>query len=174
MSYRSCWPRVGVAARIAAEHRRRFGRRGTQHAGGEYRLGCPAGSVHSLLPVVSHQEEAEPMHGSLPGVQRQHQPPLWKLWSLRLLPDGDGLLQRDMHGLEFGREQLRRLRIRLRRGDAYARTGLASRASFPPSPVAEFAWSRHPTPTTAAGAEFNVDLLRPVSMDSARAVEGCE
>ena len=107
-----------VAARIAAEHRGRFGRRGTQHSGAEYRLGCQAGSVHSLLPVVSHQEEAEPMRGGLPGVQRQHQPPLWKLWRLRLLSDGGGLLQRDMHGPEFGSEQLRRLRKRLPRIDA--------------------------------------------------------
>jgi hypothetical protein len=104
-----------VAARIAAEHRGRFGRRDTQHAGAEYRLGCPAGSVYRLLPVVSHQEEAEPMHGSLPGVQRQHQPPLWKLWKLRLLSDVGGLLQRDMHGPEFGSAQLWRLRICLSR-----------------------------------------------------------
>ena len=110
--------RVGVAARIAAEHRGRFSRRGTQYSGAGDRLGCPAGSVRGLLPVVSHQDEAESMPGGLPGVQRQHQPPLWKLRNLRLLPHGDGLLQRDMHRPEFGSEQLRRLRKRLRRIDA--------------------------------------------------------
>jgi hypothetical protein len=66
--------------------------------------------------MVSHQEEAQPMLGGLPGVQRQHQPTVWKLWSLCLLPIGVCLLQWDMHGPEFGREQLRRLRIRLRSG----------------------------------------------------------
>ena len=73
-------------------------------------LGCWAGSVHSLLPVVSHQEQAKPMPGGLPGVQRQHQPTLWKLRSLCLLFRIDGVLQRDMHRCEFGSEQLRRLR----------------------------------------------------------------
>ena len=57
------------------------------------------------------------MPGGLPGVQRQHQPPLWKLRSLRLLRLWNGLLQRDMHRCEFRSEQLRRLRIRLRRAD---------------------------------------------------------
>ena len=66
--------------------------------------------MHNLLPVVSHQEAAEPMRGSLPGVQRQHQPALWKLWSLRLLRLGNRLLQRGMHLPEFGSGQLRRLR----------------------------------------------------------------
>ena len=56
------------------------------------------------------------MPSGLPGVQRQHQPPLWKLRKRRLLSHGDGLLQRDMHRSELGSEQLRRLRIRLRRG----------------------------------------------------------
>jgi len=58
------------------------------------------------------------MPGRLPVGQRQHQPPLWKLRKLRLLPHGDGLLQRDLHLPEFGCEQLRRLRVRLRRIDA--------------------------------------------------------
>ena len=58
------------------------------------------------------------MPGSLPRVQRQHQPTLWKLWSLRLLRRGDGMLQRDMHLSEFGFAQLRRLRKRLRRTGA--------------------------------------------------------
>ena len=57
------------------------------------------------------------MPGSLPGVQRQHQPTLWKLRSLRLLPHVVGVLQRDMHRREFGSSQLRRLRKRLRRID---------------------------------------------------------
>ena len=57
------------------------------------------------------------MRGGLPGVQRQHQPPLWKLRSLRLLPHVGGLLQRDMHHCEFGFAQLRRLRKRLPRID---------------------------------------------------------
>ena len=43
------------------------------------------------------------------------QPPLRKLWSLRLLRRGDGMLQRDMYPREFGSAQLRRLRKRLRR-----------------------------------------------------------
>jgi hypothetical protein len=54
------------------------------------------------------------MPGGLPGVQRQHQPPLWKLWSLRLLRLEDSMLQRDMQQREFGSAQLRRLRKRLR------------------------------------------------------------
>jgi hypothetical protein len=45
-----------VAARIAAHDRRGFGRRGTQHAGHQYRLGRQAGPVHRFLPLVSHQE----------------------------------------------------------------------------------------------------------------------
>jgi hypothetical protein len=57
------------------------------------------------------------MSGGLPRLQRQHQPTLWKLWSLRLLRDGNGLLQRDMHRREFGCEQLRCLRKRLWRID---------------------------------------------------------
>ena len=55
------------------------------------------------------------MPGSLPRMQRQHQPPLWNLRSLRLLPHVGGLLQRDMHFCEFGSAQLRRLRKRLPR-----------------------------------------------------------
>ena len=54
------------------------------------------------------------MPGGLPGVQRQHQPTLWKLRKRRLLSDFGDLLQRDMHGFEFRSCQLRRLRIRLR------------------------------------------------------------
>jgi hypothetical protein len=55
------------------------------------------------------------MHGGLPGVQRQHQSPLWKLWKLRLLSDVGGLLQRDVHVPEFRSCQLRRMRKRLPR-----------------------------------------------------------
>ena len=51
----------------------------------------------------------------LPRLQRQHQSPLWKLWSLCLLRDRGGVLQRDMHKREFGFEQLRRLRKHLPR-----------------------------------------------------------
>ena len=69
--------------------------------------------MYRLLPVVSHQEEAEPMPGGLPGVQREHEPTVWKLWSLCLLLGGDDLLQRDLHGLEFRSCQLRRLRKHL-------------------------------------------------------------
>ena len=98
--------RVGVAARIAAEHRGRFGRRGAQPSGAGDRLGCPAGSVHGLLPVVFHQEAAEPMPGRLPGVQRQHQSPLWKMRKLRLLSDFRHLLQRDLHRLEVRSTEL--------------------------------------------------------------------
>ena len=58
------------------------------------------------------------MPGGLPRVQRQHQPPLWNLRSLFLLPHVVGMLQRDMHRCEFGSEQLRRLRIRLPRVNA--------------------------------------------------------
>jgi hypothetical protein len=58
------------------------------------------------------------MPGGLPGLQRQHQSPLWQLWKLRLLPHGDSLLQRDMHQPEFGSAQLRRVRERLPRIDA--------------------------------------------------------
>ena len=57
------------------------------------------------------------MRGGLPRLQRQHQSTLWKLWSLRLLRRGNGLLQRDMHLPGFGSEQLRRLRERLPRID---------------------------------------------------------
>jgi hypothetical protein len=57
------------------------------------------------------------MRGGLPGVQWQHQPTLWKLRSLYMLPLGDGLLQRDLHLREFRSEQLRRLRKRLPRID---------------------------------------------------------
>jgi hypothetical protein len=63
------------------------------------------------------------MPSGLPGVQRQHQPTLWKLWSLRLLPHRDGLLQRLVHLPEFGSEQLRRLRVRLPRIDPYMYRG---------------------------------------------------
>ena len=56
------------------------------------------------------------MSGGLPGLQRQYQPSLWKLRILRLLPHGDGLLQRGMHLREFGLAKLRRLRKRLPRG----------------------------------------------------------
>ena len=73
--------------------------------------------MHCFLPVVSHQEAAESMRGGLPIVQRQHQPTLWKLRKLRLLPHRDGLLRRDMHLAEFGSTQLRRLWIRLWRCD---------------------------------------------------------
>ena len=114
MNYRSCWPRRCRGANRCGASGSFWPARYSASGAGD-RLGCPAGSVHSLLPVVSHQEEAEPMPGGLPGVQRQHQPPLWKLWNLRLLPHGDGLLQRDLHLPEFGSEQLRRLRKRLRR-----------------------------------------------------------
>jgi hypothetical protein len=55
------------------------------------------------------------MPGGLPAVQRQHQSTLWKLRQLLLLRDGDGLLQRNMYQCEFGSEQLRCLRVRLRR-----------------------------------------------------------
>ena len=63
------------------------------------------------------------MPGGLPGVQRQHQPPLWKLRKLHLLRHGDGLLQRDMHRSEFGSVQLRRLRKRLPRIVALLQSG---------------------------------------------------
>ena len=63
------------------------------------------------------------MPGGLPRVQRQHQPPLWKLRSLRLLPLGDGLLQRGMHRCEFGSAQLRCLRKRLPRIGADLQSG---------------------------------------------------
>ena len=63
--------------------------------------------------MVLQQGSAESMPRGLPRVQRQHQPPLRKLWSLRLLHRGDGMLQRDMYPREFGPEQLRRLRKRL-------------------------------------------------------------
>ena len=63
------------------------------------------------------------MPGGLPVCQRQHQSPLWKLRILLRLRHGDGLLQRDMHEPEFGSEQLRRLRIRLRRIDAELHPG---------------------------------------------------
>ena len=53
------------------------------------------------------------MPGSLPGVQRQHQPPLWKLRSLCLLRHVGGVLQWNMHRGEFRSEQLRRLWKRL-------------------------------------------------------------
>ena len=86
-------------------------------------MGCPAGSLRRLLPVVPQQGSAESMPGGLPGVQRQHQPPLWKLRSLCLLPHGDSLLQRGMHELEFGSAQLRRLRIRLCRVGANLQPG---------------------------------------------------
>ena len=57
------------------------------------------------------------MPGGLPRLQRQHQPTLWKLWSVRLLPHVFGLLQRNMHRCEFGSAQLRHLRKRLPRID---------------------------------------------------------
>jgi hypothetical protein len=57
------------------------------------------------------------MRGGLPRVQRQHQPPLWKLRRLCLLRHWSSLLQRDMHLPEFGSEQLWRLRKRLPRID---------------------------------------------------------
>ena len=76
--------------------------------------------------MVLQQDAAESMPGGLPGVQRQHQPPLWKLRSLRLLSHGDGLLQRDMHLREFGSAQLRRLRKRLRRIDPICNQGTCS------------------------------------------------
>ena len=109
---------VGVAARIAAGHWDRFGRCGIRFSGGRNRLGSQAGSVHCFLPVVSHQEAAEPVRDSLPVVQRQHQSTLWKLWQLLLLSHGDGLLQRHLHQYEFGSAQLRCLRARLRRTDS--------------------------------------------------------
>jgi hypothetical protein len=101
---------VGVAARIIAEHRGCFSRHGTQFSGGGDRLGCPAGSVRRLLPVVLQQGAAESMPGGLPRLQRQHQPPLWKLRSLRLLPHGDNLLQRFVRQSRQRRRPLRRLR----------------------------------------------------------------
>jgi hypothetical protein len=55
------------------------------------------------------------MPGGLPGVQRQHQPTLWNLRSLRLLHDVRSLLQRSMHQREVGSTQLRRVRQCLRR-----------------------------------------------------------
>ena len=57
------------------------------------------------------------MPNGVPRVQRQHQPPLWNLRILRLLPHVGRLLQRDMHHREFGFAKLRRLRKRLRRLD---------------------------------------------------------
>jgi hypothetical protein len=53
------------------------------------------------------------MRRGLPGLQQQHQPTLWKLRELRLLPQVGCLLQRDLHLTHFGFEQLRCLRIRL-------------------------------------------------------------
>jgi hypothetical protein len=50
------------------------------------------------------------MPGGLPRVQRQHQPNLWKLRSLCLLPHVVGMLQRDMHQSEQQLRPLRRLR----------------------------------------------------------------
>ena len=58
------------------------------------------------------------MRGGLPRLQWQHQPPLWKLRILCLLPHVGRLLQWDMHHREFGFAQLRRLRKCLRRIDA--------------------------------------------------------
>ena len=98
-------------------------RRGTQLSGTGDCLGCPARSVRRLLPGVFHQDSAEPMPGGLPRVQRQHQPTLWNLRSLCLLPHVGGLLQRDMHRREFGFEQLRCLRKRLSRIDAVLQSG---------------------------------------------------
>jgi hypothetical protein len=57
------------------------------------------------------------MRCGLPGVQWQHQSPLWTLRQRRLLSDVGDLLRRDMHGPEYGSAQLRRLRIRLPRID---------------------------------------------------------
>src|SRR3954453_9404130 len=79
------------------------------------RLGCPAGSLRRLLSGMLQQGSAESMPGSLPRVQRQHQPTLWKLRSVRLLPHVGRLLQRNMHRCEFGSAQLRCLRKRLPR-----------------------------------------------------------
>jgi hypothetical protein len=69
--------------------------------------------MRRLLPWLSDEKETESMPGRLPSMQRQHQSPLWKLWSLRLLRDGGGVLQRDMYLAEFGSAQLRSLRTRL-------------------------------------------------------------
>jgi hypothetical protein len=63
------------------------------------------------------------MPGGLPRMQRQHQPPLRNLRSLRLLHHVSGLLQRSMHQREIGFTQLRRLRKRLPRIDAYLQSG---------------------------------------------------
>ena len=63
------------------------------------------------------------MRGGLPRLQRQHQPPLWKLRILCLLPHVVGMLQRGTHHREFGSEQLRRLRKRLPRIGALLQSG---------------------------------------------------
>ena len=63
------------------------------------------------------------MPRGMPRVQRQHQPTLWKLRSLRLLRLVGRLLQRDMHLREFGSKQLRRLRQRLPCIDAHLQPG---------------------------------------------------
>ena len=63
------------------------------------------------------------MPGSLPRMQRQHQPTLRKLRSVRLLPHVGRLLQRNMHRCEFGFEQLRRMRTRLPRIGAVLHPG---------------------------------------------------
>ena len=86
-------------------------------------MGCPAGSVRRFLSGVLQQGSAESMPGGLPRVQRQHQPPLRKLRSVRLLPHVGRLLQRNMHRCEFGSAQLRRLRKRLPRIDSGLRPG---------------------------------------------------
>ena len=74
--------------------------------------------MYSLLPVVFHQDAAQPMRFGLPGLQRQHQSTLRNLWVLCLLPDVGRMLQRDMHHREFRFAQLRRLRKHLPRFDA--------------------------------------------------------
>ena len=63
------------------------------------------------------------MPGGLPRVQRQHEPALWTLRSLRLLPHVGRLLQRNMHQREFGSTQLRRVRKRLPRVGALLQSG---------------------------------------------------
>ena len=58
------------------------------------------------------------MPGGLPCVQRQHQPTLRKLRSLRLLHHVGRMLQREVHRIEFRSEKLRCVRICLSRIDA--------------------------------------------------------
>src|SRR4051812_31359678 len=76
---------ISVASRIAPADGGRFNRCCARLARRRHRLGCPARSLRSVLPWVSDEKETDSMPGRLPSMRWQHQPSLWKLWSLRLL-----------------------------------------------------------------------------------------